>query len=224
MKNLRLISRYSILAALSVLRFSTPATAAYSLNATYEVPTPPTAGSNAATADYAELHRLQNNRTHEECDIAATQSHMDLDSFFGPAAGILTETEFRAVTPLLMELKETVNEESKPFKEKYTRARPYNVDATISPCVEKPSGATSYPSSHAAMGITMGHVLADLIPAKRAVIEAQGIQIGENRLIGGVHHPSDVKAGRDLGDQIYDALRSNAKYQSDFRAAKASLR
>ena len=34
----------------------------------------------------------------------------------------------------------------------------------------------------------------------------QGLQIGENRLIGGVHHPSDVVAGRILAVQVMDDL------------------
>jgi hypothetical protein len=27
-------------------------------------------------------------------------------------------------------------------------------------------------------------------------------QVGKNRMIGGVHHPSDVEAGQKLGDEM----------------------
>lgn len=199
------------------------ALAEYPLDATFDMPPPPPAGSPKAQRDYAELHRWQKTRTQNECKIAGTQSRMDLGSFFGPRAGILSQSELSTVEILLLELKNTVNHAAKPFKEAYARPRPYSADHTIEPCVEMPGGATSYPSSHAAIGIVMSRVLADLLPASRAEIEAQGFQIGTNRILGGVHHPSDVEAGQDLGEQIYEALQSNPHFKADFAGAKRAL-
>jgi len=198
--------------------------ARYELNASFEISPPPASGSTKERADYVELHRFQSNRTKDECQAAGSQSMMILDSLFGPAAGLLTESELTAVEKLLTEVKKTVEAETKIFKEHYSRSRPFNVDTTLEPCVRKPGGATSYPSSHAAVGLVMGKVLADLLPASRTEFEAQGIQIGTNRVLGGVHHPSDVQAGQDLGEKIYEALKSNSKFKADFAKAKHSLR
>lgn len=199
------------------------ALAAYPLNVRFDLPPPPSAGSPKDRRDYAELREWQETRTREECKTAGTQSRMDLDSFFGPQAGILTASELRAVEILLSQLRDTVSRETKPFKERYSRLRPYEADHTIKPCVRKPGGAKSYPSSHAAMGIVMSKVLADLLPGSQTDIIAQGIRIGTNRVLGGVHHPSDVRAGQNLGEEIYEALRSNPNYKADFLAAKDAL-
>lgn len=198
--------------------------AAYPLTTVFELAPPPSPGSPADHDDYAELHRWQQVRSQAECSTANSQSWMEIDSFFGPETGILTESQMSAVNDLLNEVKETVEAEAKPLKEQYARERPYVADHTILPCISKPQGATSYPSSHAAMGIVLGKVLADLLPGDRAEIEAQAIQIGTNRVLGGVHHPSDVKAGQELGEEIYTALQSNPKFSADFNKAKRVLR
>lgn len=209
--------------ALALLLATQTAFARYELGVNFKISPPPAAGSTEAHADYTELLRFQDTRTKEECRAAESQSTMSLDSFFGPQAGLLTESELTAVEELLTEIKETVSAEAKPLKESYARARPYDVDHTLKPCIRKPGGATSYPSSHAAVGIVMGKVLADLLPASRIEFEDQGIQIGTNRALGGVHHPSDIEAGQDLGEKIYEALRSNSKFKADFSKTKRAL-
>jgi acid phosphatase (class A) len=143
---------------------------------------------------------------------------------FGPKRKILTAAELAVLTPIMNELIETVNAETRPLKNHYARLRPYERDASIIPCVQKPKGGTSYPSSHAAVGALLADVLADLLPAKAELIEAGGIQIGENRVIGGVHHPSDVVAGRSVAKQIAEALAENEFFQADFKAARRELR
>jgi hypothetical protein len=48
----------------------------------------------------------------------------------------------------------------------------------------------------------MALALAKKFPYKKDIILQQGLKIGENRIIGGVHHPSDVRAGRLLAEQV----------------------
>ena len=60
----------------------------------------------------------------------------------------------------------------------------------------------SYPSGHSTAGYALALALAKKFPYKKELILQQGLKIGENRLIGGVHHPSDVAAGRVLATQV----------------------
>ena len=195
----------------------------YALEGNWEVPPPPKPGSAAEKQDYQELRRWQNVRTREDCKIASSQTFMSAEVLFGPATGILNAREFAVLKPLLDEVIETVETEVRPFKEEFARPRPYDVDSTLDPCVRKPGGAKSYPSSHAAAGIAGALVLADLFPARTKELREAGLQIGTNRVLGGVHHPSDIEAGQSIGEQVHEALESSREYLRDFASVEAKL-
>jgi acid phosphatase (class A) len=148
---------------------------------------------------------------------------MSLESFFGPEIGVLSSEEVEALETLMDEVVETVTTETRHFKIHYARVRPYNKDRSIAPCIHKPKGDQSYPSAHAAAGVVAGSVLEKLFPRRADAIREAGLQIGENRVIGGVHHPSDVKAGRELGEQIWEALQEDSAFKRDLAKAKRAL-
>ena len=83
-------------------------------------------------------------------------------------------------------------------KKKWKRLRPPLADERIHPCV--PLETTfSYPSGHATIGAFWATILAEMFPADRDIILARGTQIGFDRLIAGMHWPSDVIAGAKAG-------------------------
>jgi acid phosphatase (class A) len=49
---------------------------------------------------------------------------------------------------------------------------------------------------------------------------ARGEQIGQDRIIGGVHYPSDVRAGRQIGEAIVKKLMDNSDFQVALEQAK----
>lgn len=168
----------------------------------FDLPAPPAKGSAVDREDFRILHVYQDQRTDEECEAANRQSIPTLNAFFGPSTGILTASEIKKVSVEGTRLISKVFKIVDPFKEEYLRTRPYNADPTLHPCIQKPGGNRAYPSGHAAAGIVLAAFLAQKFPSKKAELIEQGKQIGINRLIGGVHHPSDVKAGQSLGKQI----------------------
>jgi acid phosphatase (class A) len=169
----------------------------------YDMPPPPTKGSDAELRDFSVLHQYQNERSDVQCKTANLQSVPTVENMFGPQLGILTATEFQSVAVLGQTVADKVTSITDVFKNKFQRTRPYLVDSTLHPCVSEPNnGYRSYPSSHAAIGLAIALVFAKKFPAKRDAILKQGYQIGVNRLIGGVHHPSDVVAGQTIGRQI----------------------
>lgn len=200
------------------------ASAEYDLDAEFTMAPPPKPGSTADKADFRELLRLQRERSHEECDAAQDQTMMTGRNLVGPKLGFLSKAEFEALGDTIGELLDTVSEVAKPFKKQYSRARPYEADDRIQPCITLPGGQTSYPSSHAASGVVLGHFLKAVFPSRASEAEQLGWQVGQNRLIGGVHHPSDVDAGRDLGEQIWEALQTHRQFKKDLSAAKTAVR
>jgi acid phosphatase (class A) len=95
-----------------------------------------------------------------------------------------------------------------------------------SPCrpLETPAFSYSYPSGNANFGTTTAILLAAMVPEKRAEIFARGWEYGENRLVAGVHFPSDIESGRISATAMVAVMMQNPAFKSDFAAAKAELR
>ena len=72
--------------------------------------------------------------------------------------------------------------------------------------------------------MTSALLMAALVPEKRAGIFARGWQMGENRLITGVHYPSDVEAGKLLATASAGFMREAPAFKTDLAAARAELR
>jgi membrane-associated phospholipid phosphatase len=180
---------------------------------------PPAAGSPEAARDYEELLKLQAGRTPEQCAAAAAEAVPDFRSLFG-ASGILSKAEADAAGPFVDAASKFLSKVSGYYKKKFARPRPYSVDPRVQPCIEKPGGATSYPSTHAAAGVLDACLLARLFPDRAGILASHGRDAGELRLVSGVHHPSDVAAGQDLGAKVCARLLK----EDDFLAELARVK
>lgn len=111
-----------------------------------------------------------------------------------------------------------------PAKDVWKRTRPH----LLYPDLVKPavplSKSGSYPSGHTTVGTLMGVVLANMLPEKRDAIMARAWEFGWNRVIGGIHYPSDIEAGRISGISIAQTIMQHDDYKAEFDAAKAELR
>jgi len=87
-----------------------------------------------------------------------------------------------------------------------------------------PSLSPSYPSGHAAVGAMDAIILAQMVPEQRSALFARGWAYGDARVIGGVHFPSDVEAGRILGTMLVSVLEQDARFRADRDAARKELR
>ena len=64
----------------------------------------------------------------------------------------------------------------------------------------------SYPAAHACYSTASAVVLAHLFPSDVASLAAPARESGDSRVWAGIHFPSDVAAGQQLGRQV--ALRA----------------
>jgi acid phosphatase (class A) len=104
-------------------------------------------------------------------------------------------------------------------KNHFARKRPRFLDDRIQPVLK---GITdpSYPSGNATRGMLCAAVLAELAPQQRSAIMERGRELGWNRVVAGVHYPSDVTTGRVLGTAIARALLDDPKFQQEFLQVK----
>jgi acid phosphatase (class A) len=107
-------------------------------------------------------------------------------------------------------------------KTHFDRKRPYIEDERIHPAVEKEE-TPAYPSGHATRAIVYSRILAQIAPEHKKELVARGLEIGWDRVVGGVHHPSDIYAGRTIGLALYHAFARSPFFKEQLAEAKAEL-
>ena len=92
----------------------------------------------------------------------------------------------------------------------------------------RPDGAQkrrgSYPSGHAAFAAASAIVLAELLPAKRDAIFTQARTFAENRILLGLHYPSDIASGWTAGTLAAYVMMKDPAFRRDYAAVAAELR
>jgi len=96
------------------------------------------------------------------------------------------------------------------MKLKYNRPRPAALldyhGVKISPKDLPMARTPSYPSGHACQAKLIAMILSKKYPQYEKRFMSLSKEIAQNRVIAGVHFPSDSKAGWFLADEIYDKL------------------
>jgi len=86
-------------------------------------------------------------------------------------------------------------------KKTFNRPRPYVANPLIKPCISLENSA-AYPSGHTMIARVYARILSAVYPERAEKFLALADQYSEYRVIGGVHHPSDVKSGKILADHL----------------------
>ena len=178
----------------------------------------PAPGSPLDRADFMELRAWQAKRTPEQCARANAESEEYFQQFFGRlkpfAAPLPKESE-----NFLLRVRQDSNTAVDLLKDRYGRKRPFRTDNTLSPCLGR-IGGLAYPSGHATLARVYALMLTELAPLRRSEFISRADEIALDRVIGGVHHPSDIEAGKKLGDLLFNRFMQNA----EFRASIEKLR
>ena len=185
-------------------------------------PPPPAEGSQIDIADLAKVREYQTTRTAEDCKRTNYEMGLDIYSTFAEPYGPLTEQEARKLSPLYSKIFLMTDEYVVSLKELYKRPRPFMRDEKIVLCVPS-HPSTSYPSGHATISRAAANILATVIPAKGAALKARADQVAEDRVLGGVHHPSDIEAGKALADIVSKELLPQQTLQISLEEAKKRL-
>ena len=189
------------------------------------VPDPPAAGSALQKAELQQLHEIERTRTAAQVTAAkADEDEEDLFAFKTVlGAGFNPEA-----LPLTAELGVHVKNEQSvaggALKQVFERPRPYQTDKTLHPVCALTAAPNSYPSGHALTGYLEGLTLAEIVPEKRTEILARADDYAHNRLVCGVHYPSDVEASRRVAYAVFGYMLATPRFQRDLARARAETR
>lgn len=145
---------------------------------------------------------------------------------FAPAIGPWFQPgKFPRTEALFAEVEKEAKAVTSVAKKHWQRIRPYHVAPTRFPQAIEHEERTdySYPSGHSTRGTLFAALLGELMPEHRAALFAKGRETGWLRVLGGVHYPEDVFAGRVLGQALAREFLRSEKFQADLAAARAEL-
>ena len=204
-----------------------PAQTTYVASAQIDVmkllPPPPALQSEEQKRDLDKLLAIQKARTPADEQRALADATSGTFGF----ADVLGPKFTAAAVPKLALVVEKVRGDGAAVenvgKDNWKRARPFETSKDIRAVGDLPKGH-SYPSGSSTVGYLTAIVLANMVPEKSAALFARGREAGDNRLVLGVHYPTDVEAGRLLATAIATALFQNSTFLEDFTEAKAELR
>lgn len=99
-----------------------------------------------------------------------------------------------------------VDASTEPAKRYFKYARPWrwSTDVAVLPTVEPAKSDTpakdgGYPSGHTAEAWRDGLTMAYLVPERFQEMVTRAVELGDSRIIAGMHSPLDVMSGRMLG-------------------------
>ena len=183
-------------------------------------PGPPAAGSAAAVADLAVVRHDQDVRT--PADVARCRREDGLSPWL--FADVLGPGFTHKACPATDRLLRAAEVDGLFFadtaKERWERPRPSKADPAVHPVVGKQLTG-SYPSSHAVRAVVWAAILADLYPQQATALTALGQRIGDDRVVAGIHFPTDVAAGQQLGRALAAKLADNPAFKADLARARA---
>lgn len=182
---------------------------------------PPTTDSVEQAADLASAQAVFHARTPEELKRAEKDASLSLFNFAPVIGPEFKKGRYPKMEGWFEHVKTNVSEVINTPKNHWRRIRPYAVDSSLVQGAPEPS--FSYPSGHSTRGTLQALMLAELFPEKREALLQFGRTIGWDRVLIGKHFPTDVYAGRVLGQAIFRELMKNEAFRQDLAAAKAEV-
>jgi acid phosphatase (class A) len=207
------------------------------------LPPPPALGSDAQRRDIAAMLAVQRTRTKAAVARAIADDPFSVFRFADVLGPNFNAARLPKLAAFLDRVWHDIDALTSGTRTYWHRERPFLIERNIHPladlkkglCNDEPGHGTvapscpngfkySYPSGHTAFGAAMAIILAQMVPERRAALFARGWQYGENRIVAGVHYPTDIEAGRLAAAIIVVLMMQNEHFRADLAAAKAELR
>jgi acid phosphatase (class A) len=182
---------------------------------------PPLTGSKEEAADLESARAVFRARTEAEKERALKTSTLSFSLFYEAVGCDLDLNRLTKTQVFLDKVKRDIQAAIDAPKQHYKRKRPYEMDGSL--VLGKPETSFAYPSGHSTRGTVYALLFAELFPERREPLLQLGRDIGWDRVLIGKHFPTDVYAGRTLGQAVFRQLLANAAFQQDLAAVKTEI-
>jgi acid phosphatase (class A) len=189
------------------------------------LPPPPAANSAVTASELAELHRIEATRTPEEVSRAqADDQEEDIFIFKSVMGSGFTAQVLPITAAFSAHVRKDGSANGGALKNLYRRPRPYQADPSLHPVCALNKEPTSYPSGHSLSGYLLAFALVQIVPERRDQIFARTDEYVHNRLVCGVHYPSDTEASRRVAYAVFGYMMASPRFQKELAAAREETR
>jgi len=179
------------------------------------IPAPPALESSAEKADLDGVISIQNKVSPEVLAHAEKTVEFNVFSFSEVLGPDFTRESHPKTADFFDRLEVTANQPKNFLKDFYHRIRPYRAfPDQVKEFVTQEDGY-SYPSGHSTRAWLFALVLGTLVPDHRSDFLSAAMQVCQDRVIGGMHYPSDVLESRILAEEIFRELLDEKAFMSD---------
>jgi len=189
------------------------------------LPPAPANDSEITRSEIERMLKIQKERSPAEAQRAADDAKVTIYRF-SDALGNPIVFNAKSLPKVDTLFRKVLHEEGavvQAGKRSFARPRPFVLESRIQPVIDKPTN-DSYPSGHTIWARTVGLLLSDMVPEFRGQIMARADEYSFNRVVAGVHYPSDVDAGKLAGTALAAFLFASPAFQADYVDAKKELR
>ncbi len=74
------------------------------------------------------------------------------------------------------------------------------------------------------VGYLEAFALTQMLPEKSDAILRRAAEYAHNRVVCGVHYPTDIKTSQTIALALFGALSTSSRFQQELSAARAELR
>ena len=185
---------------------------------------PPAPGSPSAKADLLAVHEAETTRTPQQIAQAKLDDRTESIFIYTDVVGPhFQSSELPRTTALSEHLRAESGVVNPSMKLAFHRPRPAIADPTLHPVCEA-SKSDSYPSGHAMVGYLEAFALAQMLPEQSDAILKRADRYARNRIVCGVHYPTDVAASRTIALALYGALSTSARFREELASAQTEIR
>src|SRR6185312_45597 len=184
-----------------------------------QIPPSPANDSAQQKEDEQTMLAKQKSRMPQDCERASTEVGINLSTFYGKPYGFLNDSQIKVLSAFFEQVRNDTSYFVLKIKKEFHRDRPYRTLADLNPCVTKET-SDSYPSGHAAISQVFALTLEELFPAQKTTLEARNQQIAKDRVLAGLHYPSDIKEGSAIGKIIFLQMKNSPRFQHEMSQLK----
>lgn len=184
---------------------------------------PPAADSLVTRAELDVVLQFQDLRTPALARRAQEIEDETLFSFTSDVVGLWFKRDSLPKTAALFAaVRDDFIPVNRASKALWPRKRPPYADPRVKPCVEY-SDSGSYPSGHGIQSALWAVLLGELMPDHASGFQLRALETRRMKLFTGVHYPSDLEAGRILGEALAREMLKSPALQQALANARAEI-
>jgi acid phosphatase (class A) len=184
---------------------------------------PPAPDSPAGKADLQAVLDAQRRRTPAEVAGAEADSQLSVFRFADVMGPGFTPAKLPFTAAFFDRVASDDFQAIRAPKAYFNRPRPFAADSAVKPVAYQMASA-SYPSGHAVLAYSDAIILAYMVPEKSTAIFDRAALYAHNRVVAGVHYPSDLEAGHLSAAVVDNVLLHDARFMADFAKARIEVR